>query len=135
MPTLGGDQLYLQQELAAISNAISTANAAITANTAGLAASLSVNGYQKLPSGLIIQWGSATPSGGVSSVTFPIAFPHALFAVVGTLKTASTTLTESDTFNTSATSTTGFTGQHRFTAGATAPAAATQPVFWVAIGY
>jgi hypothetical protein len=28
-PTLGGDQLYLQQQLAAISNAIATLNAAI----------------------------------------------------------------------------------------------------------
>jgi hypothetical protein len=28
-PTLGGDQLYLQQQLAAVSNALSTLNAAI----------------------------------------------------------------------------------------------------------
>lgn len=28
-PTLGGDQLYLQQQLAAISNAVATLNAAI----------------------------------------------------------------------------------------------------------
>jgi hypothetical protein len=34
MPTLGGDQLYLQQELASISNAIGTANAAIKSDEA-----------------------------------------------------------------------------------------------------
>lgn len=41
--------------------------------------SLSANGYQKLPSGLIIQWGyisSIGPGGGVT-VTFPVAFPNA----------------------------------------------------------
>lgn len=39
---------------------------------------LSANGYQKLPSGLIIQWGRGTIAGGGASsatVTFPIAFP------------------------------------------------------------
>jgi len=39
-------------------------------------ASLSSNGYQKLPSGLIIQWGSsATSASSNVTVTFPIAFP------------------------------------------------------------
>ena len=41
------------------------------------------NGYQKMPSGLIIQWGSvntgATPSG---TITFPISFPMACAVVV-----------------------------------------------------
>ena len=36
---------------------------------------LTVNGYQKLPGGLIIQWGAHPYSGGTGSVTFPIAFP------------------------------------------------------------
>lgn len=47
--------------------------------------SLTSNGYQKLPSGLIVQWGAA---GGVTStgqvVTYPIAFPNALLAVTAT---------------------------------------------------
>lgn len=44
------------------------------------AKSLSTNGYQKLPSGLIIQWGSATvnDSEGGANVTLPIAFPNAM---------------------------------------------------------
>ena len=36
--------------------------------------SFTKNGYQKLPSGLIIQWGYTT----VIDVTFPIAFPNAI---------------------------------------------------------
>lgn len=45
--------------------------------------SKATNGYQKLPSGLIIQWGQAVaPSQGQTTVTFPIAFPNAAFAVV-----------------------------------------------------
>lgn len=42
--------------------------------------SLSANGYQKLPSGLIIQWGSVTTGAAnvASIVTLPIAFPNSL---------------------------------------------------------
>lgn len=49
--------------------------------TADFAASLSAAGYQKLPGGLIIQWGTyrcrAVTSG---TVTYPIAFPNAMLA-------------------------------------------------------
>ena len=42
-------------------------------------ASLSASGYQKLSSGLIIQWGLATSgAGGNVTVTFPIAFPTSI---------------------------------------------------------
>lgn len=42
------------------------------------ARSLTANGYQKLPGGLIIQWGSGNMSSGNSQViTYPIAFPTA----------------------------------------------------------
>ena len=44
-------------------------------------ASLAANGWQKLPSGLIIQWG-ATAFGVNAPVTFPIAFPNQTFGVV-----------------------------------------------------
>ena len=43
---------------------------------------LSTNGYQKLPGGLIIQWGY-NPSN--STVTFPVAFPTAAFFVGATM--------------------------------------------------
>jgi hypothetical protein len=44
--------------------------------------SLGNSGYQKLPGGLILQWGRGTTASGTASVTFPVAFPSACFAVV-----------------------------------------------------
>jgi hypothetical protein len=45
-------------------------------------ASLTSTGYQKLPSGLILQWGTIqSGSGGVANLTFPIAFPDQLFNI------------------------------------------------------
>ena len=45
--------------------------------------SLSSNGYQMLPSGLIIQWGSLNVGPNSSATfTFPIAFPHAMLQLV-----------------------------------------------------
>lgn len=46
-------------------------------------ASLAASGYQKLPSGLIVQWGAATSNNASDQgVTFPIAFPTAFRTVV-----------------------------------------------------
>jgi hypothetical protein len=42
---------------------------------------MNVNGYQKLPSGLIIQWGQAQITETGTQVIFPIAFPNAAFAL------------------------------------------------------
>ena len=51
-------------------------------------ANMSTNGYQKLPSGLIIQWGGATfheTTGATGEdITLPIAFPNAFLRVTGT---------------------------------------------------
>jgi len=41
-------------------------------------------GYQKLPSGLIIQWGSSNANTSGVSVTFPLAFPSQAYCVVAT---------------------------------------------------
>ncbi len=52
------------------------------------AASKTTNGYQKLPSGVIVQWGQVTISvsgevgQGTVTVTLPIAFPNACFSAV-----------------------------------------------------
>lgn len=52
--------------------------------SADFAKGLGANGFQKLPSGLIIQWGSGfTASSGFATVTFPIAFPNACCSVTG----------------------------------------------------
>lgn len=55
------------------------------ANLPGFAKSLSQNGYLKLPSGLIIQWGNANTNAATqaATITFPIAFPNACLNVSG----------------------------------------------------
>ena len=50
--------------------------------TSGFASSLANSGYQKLPSGLIVQWGTAQASVAGTPVTFPISFPSQQFAVL-----------------------------------------------------
>lgn len=54
---------------------------------ASFAASFADNGYQKLPSGLIFQWGLSTSISGNGSVTvtLPIAFPNACVNANATL--------------------------------------------------
>lgn len=47
-------------------------------------ASLAASGYQKLPGGLIIQWGVHIATAATGTVTFPITFPNATFIVVAT---------------------------------------------------
>lgn len=42
------------------------------------------NGYQGLPGGLIIQWGVKVTTSGEGAVTFPLAFPTAVYSVVAT---------------------------------------------------
>jgi len=48
------------------------------------ASSLAVSGYQKLPSGMIMQWGTfILPGAGLNVVTFPIAFQTAVYGIWG----------------------------------------------------
>lgn len=61
-------------------------------NFSQFAASVGSNGYQKLPSGLIIQWGNSTTSaGGGVSVSYPIAFPVATLSLQTTVNNGGTT--------------------------------------------
>ncbi|MBW8067057.1 MAG: hypothetical protein GJU73_06370 [Ferrovum sp.] len=83
-------------------------------NLGQFANTLSYSGYQKLPNGLIMQWGSASSSGTAANNltwTFPIAFPNATLSLgsipnggVGyafTLGGVSTTELYGNTYNTS----------------------------------
>jgi hypothetical protein len=58
------------------------------------------NGYQILPSGLIIQWGHSNSSSNGERNTFPIAFPNACFIVLdehnGTATNTSSTANSAD---------------------------------------
>lgn len=58
-------------------------------------ASLGANGYQYTPSGLILQWGTRSPSPANTSVTysFPITFPTAVYSFVTSAVSASTPTT------------------------------------------
>ena len=88
-------------------------------------ASLAANGYQKLPSGLIIQWGSANYAAGVRAVVYPIAFPTATRSIQLTLQASGV-----GSYSNNATgdiSTTGFTAYQN--------SPVNSPFFWIAIGY
>lgn len=53
--------------------------------------SLSASGYQKLPGGLILQWGTVESTEDTAqSFTFPLAFPNACFIAVGSFVTDNT---------------------------------------------
>jgi len=87
-------------------------------------------GYQKLPHGLIIQWGAvATSSSGSVSVPFPIAFPSGIpFACFASLAANSVAPTIVGCGNTSST---GLTVVASNTSGAGIAANTT----WLAIGH
>lgn len=72
--------------------------------------SLSANGYQKIPGGLIMQWGETASinSDSTLSVTFPTAFTTSCFQVLAT-GTASTSGTGEVSLNTRDLTTTTFT--------------------------
>ena len=62
--------------------------------------SLSENGYQKLPGGLIIQWGKALSNGTYTgNVTFPISFPTGILSVVLSQLNAPSVVADYGTFS------------------------------------
>ena len=110
-------------------NAGTVTNGIYTTNFNGANQSLATNGYQKLPGGLIMQWGTFTGhNGGWSSVnvTFPIPFPSATVNVHTTIQAGQLGNTEGSlTVNT--VSTTGFTS--------TSGLSGAFSVYFLAIGY
>lgn len=65
-----------------------TAGSAVLKNEAQFGSSLTGNGWQRLPSGLIIQWGSVTRTGVTNapvlngSINYSMAFPNAVLSLV-----------------------------------------------------
>jgi hypothetical protein len=90
--------------------------------------SLSTNGYQKIPGGLIIQWGitSSISSDGSVTVTLPIAFPNAMLVATASGYNISTSGAAGPSMITASYSTSSFVIRNDNTA-----AQAT----WIAIGY
>lgn len=77
-----GDTLVLVK--AGVTSWIAVSGSAQLGKSAAFGSSITTSGYQKLPSGLIIQWGSWA-AGGTSGlpqvVTFPITFPNNVLSV------------------------------------------------------
>lgn len=78
------------QAYASTTKAISPAT--LAAALQGANQSLAASGYQKLPGGLIIQWGSfSVATGGTQNITFPVAFPSSCVAITTGLYEAAAT--------------------------------------------
>lgn len=93
---------------------------------------MSSNGYQQLPSGLIIQWGSTTTTTGADlAVLFPMTFPTRLVSVNGTAYIGG-----GATRDTNVMLRTDGLGRAGFSAGAyLSGARVAEAFYWVAIGW
>lgn len=90
--------------------------------------SLATSGYQKLPSGLIIQWGNVTTSASADvQVTYPIAFPN-VAASISLTADVSTAGAFADT-------NTGLSTGFRAAAWSSTSARVSAYCRWIAIGY
>jgi len=95
------------------------------------------NGYQKLASGIILQWGVAAPSGvnGEVIFAFPVAFPtaclNATATVIGGSQPATTTIVAHIVDKSS----TNLHVQARFITGGGTVGAANQNFHWQAVGW
>lgn len=99
---------------------------------------LTTEGYQKLPGGMIIQWGEgtndpATPTEPTQSISFPISFPNAVLQVIVSTHIASATGNADCWYQTTGINNSGFTAQRNLSASA-AVSVQTKPR-WFAIGY
>ena len=92
--TIAGSKTFSSTITGDISgNSATVTNGIYTTNFTGSNQQLAASGWQKLPGGLIMQWGtvSAAAANSTTAVTFPIAFPNAVFSVVATVEGDTTT--------------------------------------------
>lgn len=99
-------------------------------NSADFGASLAATGYQKLPGGLIIQWGSfgTINDGSTTVITFPILFPSV--CVFATAIRDESGGDEPDSFSINARTASNMTVQYQDSG-----ASASNANIWFAIGY
>lgn len=84
----GGDSLTLESNGA--DRWVAVGGSAQFGFASAFGSSLAASGYQKLPSGLIFQWGTGDcGAGSTATVTFPIAFTSAAYSVSATDGTGS----------------------------------------------
>lgn len=87
-----------------------------------LAGSLSANGYQKHPNGMILQWGAGTASSSGVANNFPTSFPNYCRSVVFVMANIAGVSPQGASVSAS-----------NFTA--TSSSASSQSIFYIAIGY
>ena len=113
--------------LLAANNLSDLASLSTALTNLGFALSAGTSGYQKLPGGLIIQWGKYTGNNTTGvSLTFPIAFPNNAYFLM-----TSATLNGSSSFN-SSTASSGYSSLS--TSGATIFGGTQTNNTWLAIG-
>ena len=89
-------------------------------------------GWQKLPSGLILQWGTYSGGVGGASITFPITFPAGALSIVLTEVSSSTTNIFSCTIANFSAS--GFSAIRLYSPGSGAIGYGGEPIHWMALG-
>lgn len=114
-------------------------NGALTASSfpifTGSNQSLGSSGYQKLPGGLIIQWGQASSSISVdTTVTYPIPFPNGVLSLTATVNNGAGSTSSFASIG----STVGVATKTSFNFGvrtSNTAARISEAVSWLAIGY
>ncbi|ETR75923.1 hypothetical protein X566_20215 [Afipia sp. P52-10] len=107
-------------------------------STLGSATNNAANGYFKLPSGVIVQYGSVTQPSGVadSSVTFPTSFPNAARSLVTVPIYNNVGPNEVVLCNASGVTVSAFSIRCRYISGTGGPVpTSAMTVNWIAIGY
>jgi hypothetical protein len=95
---------------------------------------LLANGYQKLPSGLILQWGAHPGAVQDPTISFPVAFPSLCAAVLPAATFAAGPTDIVHAYPTDITPT-SFKARQRYVLNGGAVASATYPFNWIAVGY
>ncbi|MBB3288150.1 MULTISPECIES: hypothetical protein [unclassified Rhizobium] len=101
--------------------------------TIGATQSLVARGYQRLPSGVIFQWGYESTTSTDFAITFPIAFPVNL-AFVGATMNAAAPANTLYSLTTATQSRTGTSFLKRY-AQAGGVGQAPEPFYWLAVGW
>lgn len=126
---------YLELKSAAQRDVGSGANQIPDMN--GFTSSLTSPGWQKLPSGLIIQWGTANPSStGEVTITFPVAFSaYPMYMGFGPQQASLPNVVQSPVISAPTITNLGCGVRNLMipTAGG-APVASMSSVFWIAVG-
>ena len=109
----------------------------LVGGTTTASSSISGNGYQKYPSGLIVQWGVGNFSSGTVAITFPITFPTSCFSVTACVGRSPTLsgYVMSLQVDRGTIATTGVTIMGNYTTGGSVGPLGNEQAQWIAFGY